>query len=146
VAVLNLMGRTFMGDVDCPFRAADRLLAEVPDAVRVRLVDMHAEATSEKKALAYHLDGRVSAVLGTHTHVQTNDPHVLPAGTGYLTDAGMCGVSTGSILGMAPEPIVGRFLSGMPTRFTLAAGRGVLQGALVEVHDEMGITTGIRIF
>ncbi|MFW5735098.1 MAG: TIGR00282 family metallophosphoesterase [Oceanidesulfovibrio sp.] len=140
VAVINLMGRTYMDDIDCPFRAADALLAELDasDApVRVRLVDFHAEATSEKIALAYHLAGRVSAVLGTHTHVQTNDARILPGGTAALTDAGMCGVRD-SALGMDPEAIVQRFITGLPKRFTIASGDELVSGAWVDVDPETG--------
>lgn len=146
VAVINLMGRTYMNDIDCPFQTADSLLAKVPGDIRVRFVDFHAEATSEKKALAYHLDGRVSAVVGTHTHVQTSDAQVLPAGTAYLTDAGMCGVERGSVLGMDVEPVLNRFITGIPARFALAQGANSSHGAVVDVHDERGNALGIHIF
>jgi metallophosphoesterase (TIGR00282 family) len=136
-AVINLIGRTYMEAVDCPFQAADYLLSLVPGDVRVRLVDFHAEATSEKKAMGYYLDGRVSAVLGTHTHVQTNDAQVLPHGTAYITDLGMCGPSQ-SVLGMEAEAIVSRFLNRLPTRFEVAKGPARLEGALVEVDAATG--------
>jgi len=144
-AVLNLQGRTFMQDLDCPFRKADELLAAVPPDVRIRFVDFHAEATSEKIALARYLDGRVSAVLGTHTHVQTNDARLLHKGTAAMTDAGMCGVHD-SILGMDEKPILQRFLQGLPTRFTLAKGQAQLRGALMELDPETGRALAIEPF
>lgn len=137
VAVLNLLGRTYLENVDCPFRTADALLEELPDDVTVRLVDFHAEATSEKIALAHYLDGRVSAVIGTHTHVQTNDARLLPGGAAALTDAGMCG-PVDSILGMRPEPIVQRFVSALPARFEVAEGPVLLHGALLDVDPATG--------
>lgn len=142
-AVLNLMGRTYMDAVDCPFQTADRLLAEVPEDVKVRVVDFHAEATSEKKAMGYYLDGRVSAVLGTHTHVQTNDPRILQKGTAALTDVGMCG-PVDSIIGMEAERIVGRFLSRLPVRFEVAKGPARLEGALCEIDAATGRAVSIR--
>lgn len=142
-AVLNLMGRTYMDAADCPFQTADRLLAEIPEDVRVRVVDFHAEATSEKKAMGYYLDGRVSAVLGTHTHVQTNDPRILQKGTAALTDVGMCG-PVDSIIGMEAERIVGRFLSRLPVRFEVAKGPARLEGALCEIDAATGRAVSIR--
>ena len=143
VAVINLIGRTFMAPVDCPFRAAESLLDQIPEHVRVRIVDFHAEATSEKKALACFLDGRVSAVLGTHTHVQTNDACILPGGTAFVSDIGMCGPS-GSVLGMNPKGIVERFITGLPQRFEVAEGPGSLQGVLVET-DPDGRALSVRL-
>lgn len=137
VAILNLLGRTYLENVDCPFRRADELLAELPDAVAIRLVDFHAEATSEKIAMGYHLNGRVSAVLGTHTHVQTNDARLLSGGTACLTDAGMCGPSD-SILGMDAPIIVQRFLTALPARFEVAQGPVLLQGALLDIDPATG--------
>jgi len=142
-AVLNLMGRTYMDAADCPFQTADRLLAEIPEDVRVRVVDFHAEATSEKKAMGYYLDGRVSAVLGTHTHVQTNDPRILLKGTAALTDVGMCG-PVDSIIGMEADRIVGRFLSRLPVRFEVAKGPARLEGALCEIDAATGRAVSIR--
>lgn len=142
LAVLNLLGGTFMDPVDCPFRAADALLAELEN-VPHRLVDIHAEATSEKKALGWHLDGRASAVLGTHTHVQTADAMILPQGTGFLTDAGMCGVEA-SVLGIEPKNSVRRFLTRMPVPFVEAKGEGGLNGALVTT-DATGRCTSISL-
>ncbi|TVM15408.1 metallophosphoesterase [Oceanidesulfovibrio indonesiensis] len=147
VAVINLMGRTFMEAIDCPFRTADALLDEL-DAqdkpVAVRLVDFHAEATSEKIALAYHLAGRVSAVLGTHTHVQTNDARILPGGTAALTDAGMCGVRD-SALGMDTNAIIERFITGLPKRFTVASGQELVSGAWVDVDPETGTALDVGL-
>lgn len=145
VAVLNLLGRVFMDPADCPFRAADALLASLeaarPADLRAILVDFHAEATSEKQAMAWHLDGRVDAVIGTHTHVQTSDARILPGGTAALCDAGMCGVAD-SILGMAPKQALGRFLDGLPARFELAKGAGVVQGVVVDVDETPGKSRG----
>lgn len=142
-AVLNLMGRTYMEAADCPFQTADSLLATLPGDVKVRIVDFHAEATSEKKAMGYFLDGRVSAVFGTHTHVQTNDPAVLLKGTAYLTDVGMCG-PVDSIIGMESQAIVGRFLSRLPARFEVARGQVRLEGALCEIDSGTGRAVSIR--
>lgn len=142
LAVMNLMGRTYMDALECPFRTADTLLATLPDEVKVRIVDFHAEATSEKKALGWHLDGRVSAMLGTHTHVQTADSMLLPGGTAYLTDLGMCGVEA-SVLGMDHKVIVDRFLTRTPQRFRPAAGRGSLNGVFIDVDDSTGRAVGI---
>ncbi|MBU1612116.1 MAG: TIGR00282 family metallophosphoesterase [Proteobacteria bacterium] len=137
VAVVNLQGRTFMQPVDCPFKAADRILADLKGRAEVILVDFHAEATSEKTAMAWHLEGRVSVLVGTHTHIQTSDARVLPGGTGYITDLGMCG-PVDSCLGMKSQPILDRFLSGLPTRFEVAGGRVAIQGVVAEVDETTG--------
>jgi len=137
VAVLNLQGRVFMPPLDCPFRTADRLLSELPDTVRVILVDFHAEATSEKIAMGYYLDGRVSIVLGTHTHVPTRDARLMPQGTAYVTDVGMTG-SYDSILGVRKEDVIERFLSMRPTRFEVAR----LDARCDYVIAEVDVTTG----
>ena len=159
-AVLNLQGRTFMPPIDCPFRAADRELARIaasPEparadvqgasadarraneraAPRVILVDFHAETTSEKIAMGYHLDGRVSAVLGTHTHVPTADEQILPGGTAYLTDVGMTGPHNG-IIGMDKDAILRKFLDALPARFEPATGNVQLHAALLEVDATTG--------
>ncbi len=136
-AVINLLGRMFMEAVDCPFHAVDAILAKLPEDVRVRLVDFHAEATSEKKALAYFLDGRVSAVCGTHTHVQTNDAQILPHGTAAITDAGMTG-PVASAIGMDPENIIARYMTAMPHRFVVAKAAPELQGALLDIDASTG--------
>lgn len=142
-AIMNLQGRTFMPPVDCPFAAAERLLDLIPADVTVRILDVHAEATSEKIALGLFLDGRVSAVLGTHTHVPTADARVLPGGTAYVTDAGMCGPAH-SCLGMDPGPILRRMRTGLPEKFEVAAGPAVLQGVVFDIDEASGRATGIR--
>ena len=129
-AVANVQGRVFMNPVDCPFKTMDRLLNEVPKDVPV-FVDFHAEATSEKITLGYYLDGRVTAVVGTHTHVQTSDALVLPKGTAYLTDLGMTGPYVSSI-GRDLKPVTRKFVTGMPSRFEVAEGPCVLEGAVIE--------------
>ena len=129
-AVVNLLGRVFMSPADCPFKAADRVLAEIPKDVPV-FVDFHAEATSEKITLGYYLDGRATAVVGTHTHVQTSDAMLLPKGTAYLTDLGMTGPYVSSI-GRDLKPVTRKFVTGMPARFEVATGPCVLEGAVVE--------------
>ena len=128
-AVVNLQGRVFMNPAECPFKTADRILNEIPKNLPV-FVDFHAEATSEKITLGYYLDGRVTAVCGTHTHVQTSDALVLPKGTAYLTDLGMTGPYVSSI-GRDLKPVTKKFLTGMPSRFEVAEGPCVLEGAVV---------------
>ena len=129
-AVVNVQGRVFMNPVDCPFRALERALAEIPKDVPV-FVDFHAEATSEKITFGRYFDGRVTAVAGTHTHVQTSDAIVLPNGTAYVTDLGMTGPYVSSI-GRDLRPVTRKFLTGMPSRFEVAEGPCVLEGAAVE--------------
>ena len=129
-AVVNLQGRVFMNPVECPFKALDRALAEIPKDVPV-FVDFHAEATSEKITLGYYADGRVTALVGTHTHVQTSDALVLPQGTAYLTDLGMTGPYVSSI-GRDLKPVTKRFVTGMPSRFDVAEGPSVLEGAVID--------------
>jgi metallophosphoesterase (TIGR00282 family) len=143
VGVLNLIGRVFMGPADCPFRAAERVLEELGPQTAVILVDMHGEATSEKVAMGRFLDGKVAAVVGSHTHVQTADEEVLPGGTAYLTDAGMCGPES-SVLGVKTEQVLRRFLTQMPTRFEVASGPVLVQGALIDVDPATGRATAIR--
>jgi metallophosphoesterase (TIGR00282 family) len=140
--VINLEGRIFMNPLECPFRTADRLISELRRETKVILVDFHAEATSEKMALGHYLDGRVSAVIGTHTHVQTADEQILPGGTAYLTDAGMTGARD-SVIGINKEIAVGKFLSQLPARFEVAKKNPVLNGALVEVNPETGLALAI---
>lgn len=129
-AVMNLQGRVFMSPAECPFKTADRVLAEIPKDVPV-FVDFHAEATSEKITLGHYLDGRVTAVVGTHTHVQTSDAMLLPKGTAFLTDLGMTGPYISSI-GRDLKPVTKKFLTGMPARFEVAAGPCTLEGAVIE--------------
>jgi len=146
VMVVNLMGRTFMNDIDCPFRAMDALLDEVKDRPPVVIVDFHAEATSEKMAMGRYLDGRVSAVLGTHTHVGTIDAQILPQGTAYVTDIGMTG-PTDSIIGDDVDSVIKRFLTGMPHHLSVGKGKPVLNAVLVEVDEGSGRAVSIeRIF
>jgi hypothetical protein len=134
-AVLNLEGRVFMSPLECPFRTAEQVLAGLPKEVKVILVDMHAEATSEKQAMGWFLDGRVSVVVGTHTHVQTADERVLPGGTGYITDAGMTG-PVDSVIGMKKEIILERFLSQRPQPFKVAAQNIQLQGVVLKIDGQ----------
>ncbi|MBQ8125325.1 MAG: TIGR00282 family metallophosphoesterase [Kiritimatiellae bacterium] len=129
-ALVNLVGRIFMQPADCPFRAADAVLREIPKDVPV-FVDFHAEATSEKVTLAHYLDGRVTAVVGTHTHVQTSDARLLPNGTAFLTDLGMTGPYISSI-GRNLAPVTKKFLTGVPARFDVAEGPCVLEGAVID--------------
>lgn len=143
VGVVNLIGRVFMNSYDCPFRAADAVLERLREKTPIVLVDMHAEATSEKVAMGWYLDGRVTAVVGSHTHVQTADERVLPGGTAYLTDAGMCGPRD-SVIGMRREHVIDRFLTQMPSRFEVAGGDVLVQGAVIEVDAETGRATNIR--
>ena len=142
-AVLNLQGRTFMASLDDPFRAADRELARIPPEVKVIVVDMHAEATSEKQAMGWYLDGKVSAVLGTHTHVPTADYHVLPGGTAYTTDVGMTGPHD-SVIGMEKQGVLQRFLDALPARFAVAEGDVQMNTALVEVDEATGRARSIN--
>ncbi len=137
VAVLNVQGRVFMPPLDCPFQTIDRMLAALPDSARVRIVDVHAEATSEKIAMAYYLEGRVSLVLGTHTHVATRDARILPGGTGAVTDVGMTG-SFDSILGVRKEAVVERFLSMRPARFEVARTDVRCDFVVADIDDETG--------
>ena len=143
VAVLSLMGRVFMRPVDCPFQAADRYLAEIPAEVKVRIVDVHAEATSDKQTLARYLDGRVTAVLGTHTHVPTADAGLLAGGTAYQTDVGMTGPYDG-VIGRAFDRVLATTVTFEPTHFHVATGDVRICGALVDVDPETGLATAIR--
>ena len=145
IAVFNILGTTYMEPLPCPFRAALNWV-ELPELedVPVRLVDFHAEATSEKKTLGWALDGKVSAVLGTHTHVQTADAQILPHGTAYLTDLGMCGVEQSS-LGMDFEAVLNRFLTKIPSTFKPAKGEISLNGAYMDINDITGKAREIRI-
>ena len=143
VAVLNLMGRVFMNPIDCPFRTADAVLPELRRETSIILVDMHAEATSESVAMGWYLDGRVSAVVGTHRHVQTADERVLPGGTAYITDLGLTGPTDG-VIGVDRETIIQRFLTQMPTRFEPAKGPAALHGVVITVDPESGRASAIR--
>ena len=134
-AVLNLQGRVFMTPIDDPFRKADSELARLPEDVAFVLVDMHAETTSEKLAMGWYLDGRVTAIVGTHTHVATADEHVLPGGTAFITDVGMSGPH-GGVIGMDRDGIIKKFLNGLPTRFEVASGDVQMNCVLIETDDE----------
>ncbi len=141
LAVVNLLGRVFMNPADCPFRAMDALLKGLPRNVPI-LVDFHAEATSEKIAMGHYLDGRVTAVFGTHTHVQTSDALILPKGTAYISDLGMTGPYQ-SVIGREIEPVLKKFTSGMPSKFEVAKGPCVLEGAILDVERATGRAVSI---
>jgi metallophosphoesterase (TIGR00282 family) len=141
VAVVNLLGRTFIGDFDCPFRAMDQLLANLKQ--RIIIVDFHAEATSEKVAMGRYLDGRVSAVLGTHTHVGTIDTQLLPQGTAYVSDIGMTG-PLDSVIGDDTEAVIQRFLTAIPRRLSVGKGKVAFNAILVRVDDDTGKATSIE--
>lgn len=142
VLIVNLMGRTFLSLLDCPFRTMDAILSEHP-GVRHVIVDMHAETTSEKLSMGWYLDGRVSAVIGTHTHVPTADERILPQGTGYVTDVGMVGPRDG-ILGVDRKAVIHRFLTQMPTRFEVADGPNQFCAVELELDNDTGRTNSIR--
>ncbi len=144
--VVNLIGRTFMGDFDCPFRAMDKLLAELEPEPPVIIVDFHAEATSEKMAMGWYLDGRVSAVLGTHTHVGTTDARLLPQGTAYVTDIGMTG-PINSVIGDDTETVLQRFLTAIPYRLSVGKGKVMFNAILIRIDDDNGRALSIdRIY
>lgn len=143
VAFCALLGRLFMKPIDCPWHAADRLLDEIPSDVRVRFVDFHAEATSEMQLMGRYLDGRVSAVLGTHTHVPTADEAILPKGTAFQCDVGMTGPYE-SIIGRRIDRVLENTLTSLPLPFDVATGDPRLSGTIVEVDPATGLATGIR--
>ena len=146
VAVINLHGQVFMSDVDDPFRKADTLVAEASKRTSHIFVDFHAETTSEKQAMGWYLDGRVSAVVGTHTHVQTNDARILPKGTAYLTDVGMTGPYD-AVLGMKKEQVLKKFLTKLPTRFEVPKeGRSLISACFIELDDATGKAKKIEPF
>jgi hypothetical protein len=142
-AVMNLQGRTFMQPIECPFRAADALLEQIPAEVKIRIVDMHAEATSEKIALGWYLDGRVTGVIGTHTHIPTADEAVLPQGTAYITDVGMSGPYD-SVIGIEKQCVIQKFLTQLPGRFEVARGDVRLCGVLIETDTATGRALSIQ--
>lgn len=143
LAVLNLMGRVFMEPLRSPFAVSDQLLASLKAETNLIIVDMHAEATAEKIALGWYLDGRVSAVLGTHTHVQTADERILPAGTAYITDVGCCGPYNG-VIGMQKEGVFRRLIQQLPARLEIAEGEAMLNGAKITLDVESGKATAIE--
>lgn len=143
VGVVNLSGRVYMANLDCPFRTADKILSELRKQTNIIIVDIHGEITSEKVALGWYLDGRVSAVIGTHTHVPTADERILPEGTAYITDVGITG-SLDSVIGVKKEIIIQRFLSQMPVRFEEATSNIVLAGVVIDIDAESGKATSIK--
>jgi metallophosphoesterase (TIGR00282 family) len=143
VTVVNLVGRVFMNPCDCPFRTVDALLKKEPVLGKIILVDLHAEATSEKVVMGRYLDGRVSCVVGTHTHVQTSDETILPKGTAYITDLGMTGPKD-SAIGRDLDSVIAMMLTGMPARFEVARDDPMLEGAIVEVDAKTGRAVSIR--
>ena len=143
IGVANLLGRVFMEPLDCPFAAAETIINDLREKADAIVLDMHAEATSEKVAMGWRLDGRASAVIGTHTHVQTSDERVLPRGTAYITDAGMTGV-VDSVLGMDVDVVLAKFTTGLPGKFALAKGECALQGVVLDIDDTTGLAAGIE--
>jgi metallophosphoesterase (TIGR00282 family) len=142
VGVINILGRLYMDSYDCPFAAADREIAKLSGITNMIIVDVHAEATSEKRALACHCDGRCSLMAGTHTHVQTADEQIMPNGTAFITDAGMTGPACG-VIGVKSETAIRRFRTLIPERFTPAEGRGQINAVIVDVDEESGRATSI---
>ena len=145
LGVLQVMGRAFMPTLDCPFQVARREVARLKTETRAIIVDMHAEATSEKMAMGHFLDGDVAAVVGTHTHVQTADEQILPKGTAYITDIGMTG-PIHSVIGIKKEIAIEKFLTGMPRRFEVASGPAVLSAVLLELDGAVGKAISIQRF
>ena len=143
VAVINLAGRVFMSPIDCPFRVGKEEIERLSAFTKIIIVDFHAEATSEKIAFGYYVDGKVSAVIGTHTHVQTADEKVLPGGTAYITDVGMTGPSD-SVIGIEKGQIIERFLTSMPMRFETAQGEGIFSALVIEIDEETGRSTAVQ--
>lgn len=144
VAVINLMGTIFMDNLKNPFIIIDSIIEEIKNqGINIILIDFHAETTSEKKAMGFYLDGKVSAVFGTHTHIQTNDSQILPNGTGYITDLGMTGPYY-SVLGVNPECVIEKFRTNMPVRFKTEDGPCILEGCLFEIDNNTGKTIDIK--
>lgn len=143
IGILNISGRTFMNPLDCPFRTANNMIEEIKKCTNIIFVDFHAEATSEKIAMGLYLDGKVSAVVGTHTHVQTADNKILPNGTAYITDLGMTG-PINSILGIDSERIIKKFITQLPVRFKVASGPAQINGVLIEIDKKSGKAINIE--
>lgn len=143
IAIINLIGRVFMNAVDCPFKISTELVSKLSQQTPVIIVDMHAEATSEKIALGWHLDGKVSCIFGTHTHVQTADETILPNGTGFITDVGMTGPHK-SVLGREIEPVLKRFITQVPSRFDVAENNLKVCGAVFKVDERTGKTLSVK--
>ncbi|CAM3361187.1 TIGR00282 family metallophosphoesterase [Marinicrinis lubricantis] len=144
LAVINIQGRTFLPPLDCPFQKVNHIIEELPLKLKCIFVDFHAEATSEKIAMGWHLDGRASAVVGTHTHVQTHDETILPSGTAYVTDVGMVGSKEG-VLGMERTAVLRKFMTQLPVRFNADTGKWHLHGVYIEMDDASGKATKIRL-
>lgn len=144
IAVINLCGRVYMDCIECPFKTVDAILEEINSKADIIIIDFHAEATSEKLALGWYLDGRVHAVLGTHTHVQTSDERVLPGGTAYITDTGMTGPRD-SILGVDKEIVINKFITSMPARFEVAIGEAILGAVSIQLDDNNKVAGITRI-
>jgi metallophosphoesterase (TIGR00282 family) len=143
IAVLNLSGRVFMQPLDCPFQAAKKEIPHLKKETNVIVVDFHGEATSEKSAMGWFLDGEVSAVIGSHTHVQTADEKILPQGTAFLTDVGMTGPED-SVIGVSKEQIIHKFLTQIPVRFETAKGRSMLSCVVLDINSKTGLSTSIQ--
>ncbi|MCL6088387.1 MAG: TIGR00282 family metallophosphoesterase [Actinobacteria bacterium] len=143
IAVFNLCGRVFIDNFDCPFRTADKVLSFISKKTSVIILDFHAEVTSEKMAIGWYLDGRVSAIIGTHTHIQTADERILNKGTAYITDVGMCGPRN-SVIGVKKEIIVNRFINMMPHRFSVADSDNWISGAVIDIDETTGRANSIR--
>jgi metallophosphoesterase (TIGR00282 family) len=141
--VLNLSGRVFMQPLDCPFQVAQAEIAALREHADIIFVDFHAEATSEKSAMGWYLDGKVSAVIGSHTHVQTADEKILPQGTAFITDAGMTG-PVDSVIGVKKEQIISKFLTHIPARFETAGGASILSCVVIDVSSRTGKATSIQ--
>ena len=142
-AIVNISGRVFMPNLDCPFRMGQQEIERIEQETKIIIIDFHAEATSEKIAFGYFMDGRVSAVVGTHTHVQTADEKILSNGTAYITDVGMTGPCE-SVIGIEKDLIIQRFLTNMPARFETAKGQGCFDAVVIEVEDESGRASAIQ--
>jgi metallophosphoesterase (TIGR00282 family) len=143
VAIINLSGRVFMSNFDCPFRVGKGEIERLAGLTKIIIIDFHAEATSEKIAFGYYADGKVSAVIGTHTHVQTADEKISPKGTAYITDVGMTGPSN-SVIGIEVEQVIERFLTNMPMRFETAKGEGIFSAVVIEIDEKTGRSTAIQ--
>ena len=145
VGIINLQGRVYMANLDCPFRCSDKIIENIKKETPIIIVDFHAEITSEKIAMGWYLDGKVSAVIGTHTHVQTADERILPEGTAYITDVGMTGPRD-SVIGVKKDIILKRYLTSMPIRFEVANEDLVLSGVMLDIDDKTGKALSIRRF
>jgi 2',3'-cyclic-nucleotide 2'-phosphodiesterase len=143
VAIISIQGRTFLPPIDCPFKTVDMLIEQAKERTSIIFVDFHAEATSEKQAMGWYLDGRVSAVVGTHTHVQTADNRILDRGTAYITDVGMTGPYDG-ILGVNRDAVLKKFITSLPARFDVTEGRTQLNGVLIDINTKTGVSTSIK--